>query len=99
MLKGRHKKKERRRRMQAHGIGDGLLYKSQAGKKQPRWQTQLNKLLSKIRCRIEGIFGIMKTSMGLTRSRYKGWDKHQVQFDRMAMDYNLKRATKLLKAF
>jgi len=87
--------KHNRTLLKKHGIKDKLMYKAELKKKQPLWQIWLNKLWSKTRSGIERIFGHWKTFMGLARSRYKGWNKHQVHFDLIAIGYNLARATKL----
>jgi len=73
------------------------MYKAKRGKAQPNWQVQLNKFWSKTRGGIERIFGHWKTGMGLDRSRYKGWERHQVHFDLIAIAYNLRRSVSLLR--
>lgn len=79
-----------------HGIKDKLMYTAKKGKKQPDWQVQLNKVWGRTRGAVERIFGHMKTGMNLTRSRYKGWAHHQVQFDLIAMAYNLRQSLTIL---
>lgn len=87
---------KRRDLLKSHGIEPQIMYKAKRGQLQPLWQKELNRVWARVRGRIEGIFGTMKEVMGLRRCRYKGWDKHQVQFDFLAMAYNLKRAVKIL---
>lgn len=87
--------KENRALLEARGITPKIMYKGVRGNKQPQWQRVLNKLWSKTRSGIERIFGHWKTFMGLGRSRYRGWDKHQAHFDLVAISYNLARAVKL----
>lgn len=84
-----------RKLLEEHGIKDKLMYKAERNKKQPSWQIWLNKIWGKSRSGIERIFGHWKTFMGLTRSKYKGWEKHQVHFDLIAIGYNLARSLKL----
>ncbi|MBT5390675.1 MAG: transposase [Alphaproteobacteria bacterium] len=55
-----------------------------------------SEMKSNPRCNIERIFAHWKVHMGLNRSRYKGWEKHQVHFDLISIAYNLKRAAKIL---
>jgi IS5 family transposase len=84
--------------LRSHGIEDKILFKRSRGMKDlPSWQVNLNKLWGKTRCNIERIFAHWKTGMGLQKSRYKGWDRHQVHFDLMAMAYNLSRSISLLR--
>ncbi len=79
------------------GIQDRLMFKAKRGGKQPEWQRQLNKTWGKSRGLIEGIFGTMKTTMGLSKTRYKGWERNQVHFDLLAIAYNLSRAFNILR--
>ena len=71
------------------------MHKGHRGNPLSRCQILLNKVWGKTRSGVERIFAHWKTLMGLTRAKYKGWDKHQVHFDLMAISYNLARAVKL----
>ena len=88
--------KENRDLLAEHGIADKLMYKGVRGKVQPNWQVQLNKVWGRTRGAVERIFGHMKTGMNLGRSRYKGWARHQVHFDLVAMAYNLRQSLTIL---
>ena len=88
--------KENREILKGHGIADKLMYKGTRGKKQPNWQVQINKVWGRTRGGVERIFGHMKTGMKLGRSRYKGWERHQVHFDLIAIAYNLRQCVTLL---
>lgn len=83
--------------LQKHQIQDGILYRGRANNHQPQWQKNLNKCWSKTRSNIERIFGHLKSIHGLTHTKYKGWVKNQVHLDLLAIAYNLKRATTLLR--
>ena len=72
------------------------MHKGSRGRKQPNWEVQLNKIWGRTRGGVERIFGHLKTGMNLTRSRYKGWVRHQVHFDLIAMAYNLRQSVTLL---
>jgi IS5 family transposase len=88
--------KENRDLLKENGTKDKLMHKGKKGSKQPWWDVMLNKIWGKTRGGIERIFAHWKTGMGLGRSRYKGWARHQVHFDLIAMAYNLRRAIALL---
>lgn len=92
-----YESKARRARLKAHGIDDQLMYKKKAGKPQPSWQNALNKLWSKRRGLIEGIFGTVKEVVGLRRCRYKGWGKNQTHFELLFMALNLSRGANILR--
>jgi IS5 family transposase len=78
------------------GTKDCLLYKASKNKPLTPWQRWLNKLYGPIRQTIERTFAHWKGVLGLTRARYRGWAKNQVQFDLLAMAYNLRRSLKLI---
>ena len=88
--------KENRDLLKDHDIIDKLMHKGSRGRKQPNWEVQLNKIWGRTRGGVERIFGHLKTGMNLTRSRYKGWVRHQVHFDLIAMAYNLRQSVTLL---
>ncbi len=80
-----------------HGIRDRILMKKPKGK-ELRWsQKLLNKLYSKIRCGVEKVFAHWKGFYGYTRARYRGWDQNQAHLHLMAMVYNLKRGSIIMK--
>jgi len=88
--------KENRKLLEEHGIQDKLMHKAHRGKALSWFEKTLNSFWGKTRSGIERIFGHFKTGMGLRQSRYRGWEKHQIHFDLMAIAYNLRRATVLL---
>ena len=79
-------------------IGDRVMYRSRARKKQPRWQIDFNRLITKQRCRIEACFGTLKTKMGFNRCRYRGLERNQNHLDLLAIAFNLNKATRLARA-
>lgn len=86
-----------RKALRDNNITDKVMFKAVRNKPQPRWQVDLNKCWGKARGRVERIFGHWKTIMGVGRSRYRGWSRHQVHFDLVAMAYNLNRAANILR--
>jgi IS5 family transposase len=87
-----------RKALEDNAIVDKVMFKSYRNTTQPRWQVDLNKVWGKTRGGIERIFGHWKTLMGVSKSRYRGWARHQVHFDLIAMAYNLNRASNILRA-
>jgi len=89
-------KAERRHRLTAAGIEDGIMHKSWGGgPKLTTWQHRRNKEIAAIRCRVETVFAIFKKHMGYRRVRYIGLIKNRAQLLLLAFAYNLKRAAVL----
>ena len=88
---------ENRQFLEECGLTDELMYKAVRGKPLKNWQKWLNKIWSRKRGRVEAIFGTWKRGMGLSRCRYKGWNRNQVHFDLLSMIFNLNRCVGLLK--
>lgn len=89
-------KAERRQRLTAAGIEDGIMHKSWGGgPKLTDWQHRRNKEIARIRCRVETVFAVFKKHMGYRRVRYLGLIKNQAQLLLLAFAYNLKRAAAL----
>lgn len=91
-----YESRKNRQALRDKGIADKIMYKAPKNKKQPRWQTDLNKLWSKTRCQIERVFGHWKSHYSMQRCRYKGWERNQVHFDLVGMAYNLNRAVNII---
>lgn len=87
-----------RKALRDNKIVDKVMFKAIRNKPQPRWQVDLNKLWGKTRGGIERIFGHWKNIMGVGRSPYRGWLRHQVHFELISMAYNLNRAANILRA-
>ena len=89
-------KAERRQRLMAAGIEDGIMHKSWGGgPKLTDWQHRRNKEIAAIRCRVETVFAVFKKHMGYRRVRYLGLIKNQAQLLLLAFAYNLKRTAVL----
>ena len=85
----------RRRALAAAGIGDALMHRRHARRRQPAWQKWMNVALTPIRCQVERLFGLMKRSYGYTRVRYRGLARNRAQLLLMCMAINLRRADRL----
>jgi len=70
------------------GIKNGILIKNE--KQHPLFQ-QCNRFLSRIRSRVEAVFGIFKRSYGYRRVRYRSLAKNALQFTFLCICYNLKK--------
>ena len=86
----------RRRALAATGIGDALMHRRHARRRQPAWQKWMNVALTPIRCQVERLFGLMKRSYGYTRVRYRGLARNRAQLLLMCMAINLRRADRLI---
>lgn len=70
------------------GVKNGILFKQE--KKLPVYR-MLNRHLSRIRCGVERVFGVLKRSYGYRRVRYRSLAKNTLQFTLLCMCYNLKK--------
>jgi IS5 family transposase len=86
-----------RKELKKRKIKARILWKRKRGKKGegpkplPKRKALLNKAYSKLRARVEHIFGIWKTIFKVTRARYRGLERVNQQFQTLAMAYNLRR--------
>ncbi|MCP5265221.1 MAG: transposase [Burkholderiaceae bacterium] len=62
-----------------------------------RWQIEVNKLISKMRYKVEQCFGTLKRRFHLDRARYFGRRKLEAQVRWAAIDYNLLKAHRKLE--
>jgi IS5 family transposase len=86
-------KRERRDKLKAHGIKDGIMYKSWGGgPKLTAWQKRFNKQIAPIRSEVETVFAILKCRMGLAKMRYIGLAKTTAHFLLLAIAHNMRRA-------
>ena len=89
---------ERSRWCQRRQISNGILRKAFRG--QPLDQTTLlfNRLMSRVRCGIEKIFGWWKRSALYGRVRYVGRDPNRLELEFKSICWNLKRLVNLTEA-
>jgi transposase, IS5 family len=81
--------------LQEKKVENGILMKGTAKRKLSGVEKMCNKILSKLRCPVERIFGTLKRSYRYSRSRYLGLKKSCLQLTMMSMAYNLRRMEKL----
>jgi IS5 family transposase len=81
-----------RERLKASGIRDRVQHKAQKNRSLTSRQHLRNKLIGRIRGRIEGVFGALKRSYGLARMRYMGLARNTAATLFTLMAWNLARA-------
>ena len=83
---------ENKQSLKAKELKSGLMYKAFRNKKLTKRQHQFNKLVSKVRWRIEQCFGTMKRIFYFSRASYFTTEKVDAQFKLKAMCLNLLKA-------
>jgi IS5 family transposase len=80
--------------LRGKGIENGILMKGTCKRKLCRAEKMCNRILSKLRCPVERVFGTLKRSYRYSRARYLGLKKNCLQLTMMSMAYNLRRMAK-----
>lgn len=81
--------------LEEQNIRNGILIKGTRKRKLIGIEKMCNKILSKLRCPVERIFGTLKRSYRYNRARYLGLRKNNLQLTLMSIAYNLRRMEKL----
>lgn len=81
-----------RERLKADSIRDRVQHKAQKNKPLTARQHLRNRLIGRIRGRIEGVFGALKRSYGLARMRYMGLARNAAATFLTLVAWNLARA-------
>lgn len=82
----------RRRELLANlGLTDGIMHRPNKHHPLTLQQRRRNAALSKIRSRVETIFGVLKRIYGFRRTRYLGLLRNQLQLTLLAICFNLRR--------
>lgn len=74
------------------GIKDGIMHRPNKHHPLTEQQTRRNAKLSKIRCRVETVFAVLKRVYRYRRTRYVGLLRNQLQLTLLAICFNLRRA-------
>ena len=77
--------------LQSHGFIDKIMYKSYVNHPISEYKQRLNKNISKVRSRIESIFGTLKNRYNLRRAKFLGILKINAQFLISSIIFNLKK--------
>jgi IS5 family transposase len=83
--------RERREKLESKGIFDGILDRPYRNRELTKGQITLNRILSRVRRRIEGVFGYMKWVLGYGRCSYYDLKRNRFEFTFAAMGYNMRR--------
>jgi IS5 family transposase len=78
-----------------HGIANGILRKPSRGEKLRPATVRVNRLLSRMRCGIEKVFGWWKRCTGYRRVRYVGREPNRLELEFKCVCWNLKRLANL----
>ena len=81
--------------LQEKNVENGILMKGTCKRKLSGVEKMCNRILSKLRCPVERIFGTLKRSYRYSRARYLGLRKNILQLTVISMAYNLRRMGKL----
>ena len=81
--------------LQEKNAQNGILMKGTRKRKLSSVEKMCNKILSKLRCPVERVFGTLKRSYRYSRARYLGLRKNCLQLTITSMAYNLRRMEKL----
>ena len=76
-------------------IENGIMMKGTCTRKLSGVERMCNRILSRLRCPVERIFGTLKRSYCYSRARYLGLKKNSLQLTMMSMAYNFRRMEKL----
>jgi transposase, IS5 family len=86
----------RRAALRASGIKDRIMHRPNKHHPQlPPWQQRRNRLIARIRGRVETAFAVLKRHYGWTRVRYLGLAKNQSHLHLLCIALNLRRAVAL----
>lgn len=81
--------------LKERGIGNGILFKAVWNRALNEVEKYRNRIISKLRCPVERIFGTLKRSYRYCKARYIGLKKNRLQLTMLCMAYNLRRMEKL----
>ena len=87
--------REYSKQLQKAGYLDGIMYKATRNRPLSEAQRMVNKLISRVRGKVERAFGTLKRDHRMARARYLGVAKVGLQLLLDAMAFNLKKAARL----
>lgn len=82
--------------LKEQGIVDGIMIKATKGHALDEIDRQFNRLVSRIRYKVEQCFGTLKRRFGFARARYRTLDRVTSEFYWKAMCFNLLKAQRLM---
>jgi IS5 family transposase len=78
--------------LKVYGLKNGIMEKAKRNKPLSLWQKRFNRLISKVRYKVEQGFGTLKRRFGFARAAYRTKAKVQGQMVLKAMAFNLLKA-------
>jgi IS5 family transposase len=81
--------------LEEKNVQNGILMKGTRTRKLSGVEKMCNRILSKLRCPVERVFGTLKRSYRYSRARYLGLRKNGLHLTIMSMAYNLRRMERL----
>ena len=93
---GAYTSRARRAGLRERGVIDGIIYKRNRGQEALYdWQVRWNKLVSRVRAKVEHPFGMLKHQLGYRRVRYRGCDRNEFDFALTLVACNIKKSLSL----
>ncbi len=93
---GAYTSEERRTKLRARGVIDGICYKRNRNQAELYdWQRRWNEIVSRVRARVEHPFAMLKHQLGLRRVRYRGLERNGFDICMALIACNLKRSVHL----
>jgi len=86
---------ENRMMLKNHGLTDGIMKKAVRGKPLNEEQHSINRMISRLRYKVERGFGTLKREYGLDRARYLGTRKLNYELTLSGLCFNVKKAVNL----
>lgn len=87
-----------RKLLRDKGLKDGIMHRASRGNPLSLWQLMKNKLISKVRYKVERAFGTLKRKFGMNRARYCGLGKVHAELCLKAICFNLNKALRKVQA-
>jgi IS5 family transposase len=87
-----------RKLLRDKGLKDGVMHRASRGNPLSLWQLMKNKLISKVRYKVERAFGTLKRKFGMGRARYCGLSKVHAELCLKAICFNLNKALRKVQA-
>jgi transposase, IS5 family len=82
---------ERRARLKAMGIRDGIMRRSNRWHRLTRWMVRRNAIITRSRAAVEPLFALIKNVYGFARVRYRGRARNAAALQLAVTAINLKR--------
>ena len=78
------------------GVADFIMHKASRGKPLAPWWSALNKMIGRVRYKVERAFGTLKRQFSMACARYIGFAQVHAQMVMAAINFNLLKAANRL---